>query len=40
MKLLVIGSGMKGSAQEPDVPADLCLGEIEKRGIRIEYAME
>jgi len=26
--------------QEMDVPADLFLGEIEKRGIRIEYAME
>jgi len=26
--------------QELDVPADLFLGEVEKRGIGIEYAME
>jgi lysine 6-dehydrogenase len=29
-----------GVLQERDVPADLFLGEIEKRGIRIDYAME
>jgi hypothetical protein len=29
-----------GVLQELDVPADLFLGEVEKRGIRIEYAME
>src|SRR3954470_18661897 len=29
-----------GVLQELDVPADLFLGEIEKRGIKIEYAME
>ena len=26
--------------QERDVPADLFLAEVEKRGIKIEYAME
>jgi lysine 6-dehydrogenase len=29
-----------GVLQELDVPADLFLGEVEERGIRIEYAME
>src|SRR6201997_3058122 len=29
-----------GVLQELDVPADLFLGEIEKRGIRVDYAME
>jgi lysine 6-dehydrogenase len=29
-----------GVLQERDVPADLFLGEIEKRGIRIDYVME
>jgi len=29
-----------GVLQERDVPADLFLGEVEKRGIRIDYAME
>jgi lysine 6-dehydrogenase len=29
-----------GVLQERDVPADLFLGEIEKRGIRVDYAME
>jgi saccharopine dehydrogenase-like NADP-dependent oxidoreductase len=29
-----------GVLQELDVPADLFLGEVEKRGIGIEYAME
>jgi len=26
--------------QERDVPADLFLAEVEKRGIKIEYSME
>jgi saccharopine dehydrogenase-like NADP-dependent oxidoreductase len=29
-----------GVLQERDVPADLFLEEIEKRGIRIHYSME
>ena len=29
-----------GVLQEVDVPADLFLEEVEKRGIRIDYAME
>jgi hypothetical protein len=29
-----------GVLQERDVPADLFLEEIEKRGIRINYSME
>ena len=29
-----------GVLQERDVPADLFLAEVEKRGIKIEYSME
>jgi hypothetical protein len=29
-----------GVLQERDVPAELLLNEVEKRGIKIDYAME
>jgi predicted HTH domain antitoxin len=42
MKLLVIGSGMMGSAAayERDVPPEAFLDEIKRRGIKIDYRME
>jgi len=42
MQMLASGAVSKrgGVLQERDVPADLFLGEIEKRGIRIDYSME
>lgn len=42
LQMLASGAITKhgGVLQERDVPADLFLGEIEKRGIKVEYAMQ
>jgi len=42
VQMLALGAIAKrgGVLQELDVPADLFLAEVEKRGIRIEYARE
>jgi len=42
LQMLASGAIAKrgGILQERDVPADMFLGEMEKRGIRIQYALE